>query len=314
MQYLPFVLQPVGAMSARAAAQPREGALIRSDDGGYACIQPWTELGDAPLEYELDALRDGSPLQLGLCALRCLEADAKARKDGHSLFEGLKVPRSHATLTVSATPAQVYALSQKGFRLGKLKVLPRLASTVERLVNLASIVPDWKWRIDFSATLTMNEALDFWGMLSAAMKKRIDFIEDPCVYDVETWQVLQDAGMPLAYDTPMNHAKVLPARTNTPMMRLVKPARHLSNTGLPVFTSYLDHPLGQCWAAYCAADYYKDTPEQEVPTCGLVTQHVYRPNAFSEALGLDITPDFTPPAGTGLGFDELLAAQAWKTL
>ena len=314
MQYCSYTLQPLGAMSARAAAQAREGVLLRSDEGGYACLQTWPELGDAPLEYELDALREGSPLLLGKRAIACMEADAAARREGRSLFAGLSVPKSHATLTVSATPAQVYNLDKKGFTMGKIKVLPKLDATVERLTKLAAMVPNWMWRVDFNATLTLEEALQFWDMLSPAMRARIDFVEDPTTYDVDAWQQLQDAGMPLGYDMPLPNENLIPKRTSKPMLRLVKPARHHSNSGEPVFTSYLDHPLGQCWAAYNAALFYQGKPANEVPLCGLITQHVYQPNAFSEELGMDITPTFTPPAGTGLGFDALLAAQEWKTL
>ena len=301
-------------MSARAAAQPREGVLLRGDNGGYACLQAWPELGDAPLEYELDALREGTPMRLGALALKCIELDGEARAKGVSLFEGLTVPRSYATLTVSATPSQVYNLHQRGFRVGKIKVIPKLSATVERLVNLAAMVPDWKWRVDFNCTLTPEEALQFWDMLPAAMRERIDFVEDPCYYDVNAWQSLQDAGMPLAYDMPVQNENCIPGRTSTPMMRIVKPARHVSTTGLPVFTTYMDHPLGQCWAAYNAAVFYTGKPAEEVPLCGLVTHHVYRPNAFSEELGMDITPEFPVPKGTGLGFDNLLASLPWKKL
>ncbi len=314
MHYAPYTLYPVGALSARAAAQPREGVLLRGDNGGYACLQSWPELGDAPLEYELDGLREGSPLRLGSRALKCIEIDGEARAKGVNLFDGLRVPRSHATLAVSATPSQVYTLHQRGFRVGKIKVIPKLASTVERLTNLASMVPEWKWRVDFNCTLSVDETLRFWDMLSDAMKARIDFIEDPCYYDVCSWQRLQDAGIPLGYDLPVQNESIIPGRTTKPMMRLVKPARHHSNSGLPVFTSYLDHPLGQCWAAYNAALFYKDVPEEDVPLCGLVTQQIYRPNAFSEELGMDITPEFHAPKGTGLGFDALLAGLAWKKL
>ena len=314
MHYTPYTLHPVGAMSARAAAQPREGVLLRGDNGGYACLQAWPELGDSPLEYELDALREGTPMRLGALALKCIELDGEARAKGVSLFEGLTVPRSYATLTVSATPSQVYNLHQRGFRVGKIKVIPKLSATVERLVNLAAMVPDWKWRVDFNCTLTPEEALQFWDMLPAAMRERIDFVEDPCYYDVNAWQSLQDAGMPLAYDMPVQNENCIPGRTSTPMMRIVKPARHVSTTGLPVFTTYMDHPLGQCWAAYNAAVFYTGKPAEEVPLCGLVTHHVYRPNAFSEELGMDITPEFPVPKGTGLGFDNLLASLPWKKL
>ena len=314
MFYSSYTLQPVGALSARAAAQPREGVLLKGDNGGYACLQAWPELGDSPLEYELDALRDGTPLLLGERALKCIEIDGEARAKGVSLFAGLSVPRSHATLPVSVTPSQVYNLHQKGFRVGKIKVIPKLASTVERLVNLAAMVPEWKWRVDFDCTLSLEEALKFWEMLPQALKDRIDFVEDPCYYNVDEWQTLQDVGMPLGYDTPLHNEKIIPQRTRKPMMRIVKPARHHSTAGLPVFTSNLDHPLGQCWAAYCAALFYTGKPADQVPLCGLVTQHVYRPNPFSEAIGLDITPDFCVPAGTGLGFDDLLSVLPWKRL
>ncbi|MBR5890381.1 MAG: hypothetical protein IKY92_10095 [Akkermansia sp.] len=301
-------------MSARAAAQPREGVLLRGDNGGYACLQAWPELGDSPLEYELDALREGNPMRLGARALKCIELDGEARAKGVSLFDGLSVPRSYATLTVSATPSQVYNLHQRGFRVGKIKVIPKLSATVERLVNLAAMVPDWKWRVDFNCTLTTEEALQFWDMLPEAMRQRIDFVEDPCYYDVNAWQSLQDAGMPLAYDMPVQNEGSIPAQTSTPMMRIVKPARHQSTKGHPVFTSYMDHPLGQCWAAYNAAVFYTGKPAEEIPLCGLVTHHVYRPNAFSEEMGMNISPEFPVPAGTGLGFDKLLAALPWKKL
>ena len=228
MQYSPYTLYPLGALSARAAAQPRQGVLLRGDNGGYACLQPWPELGEAPLEYELDALRDGTPLRLGARALKCVELDGAARAKGESLFAGLRVPRSHATLPVSATPGQVYNLHQRGFRVGKIKVVPKLAATVERLVNLASMVPDWKWRVDFNCTLSLEDALQFWEMLPPAMRQRIDFVEDPCYYDVAVWQALQDAGMPLGYDMPVQNESIIPQRTTKPMMRLVKPARHMS--------------------------------------------------------------------------------------
>ena len=314
MHYTPYTLYPVGAMSARAAAQPREGVLLRGDNGGYACLQAWPELGDSPLEYELDALREGNPMRLGARALKCIELDGEARAKGVSLFDGLSVPRSYATLTVSATPSQVYNLHQRGFRVGKIKVIPKLSATVERLVNLAAMVPDWKWRVDFNCTLTTEEALQFWDMLPEAMRQRIDFVEDPCYYDVNAWQSLQDAGMPLAYDMPVQNEGSIPAQTSTPMMRIVKPARHQSTKGHPVFTSYMDHPLGQCWAAYNAAVFYTGKPAEEIPLCGLVTHHVYRPNAFSEEMGMNISPEFPVPAGTGLGFDKLLAALPWKKL
>lgn len=315
MFYSPYTLVPCGALSARSAAQPRNGVLLRNDEGGYGCLQTWPELGDPTLDEELDAIRDGTPLRLGARALKCAMLDGEARAKKVNMFDGYTVPLSHATLPVSTTPFMVHTLHQRGFRTGKLKLLPNLPATIEKLMNLAAMVPEWKWRLDFNATLTPEGSLEFWDMLPEAMRKRIDFIEDPCPYTVESWQMLQDAGIPLGYDIGSPDATCgVPCCTNKPMIRVVKPARDRTTEGVPVFTSYMDHPLGQLWAAWCAARYYHGKDPKDVPLCGLVTHHVYRMNDFSEVLGAAIYPSIKLPGGTGLGFDELLAAQEWKTL
>ena len=65
MFYHEYSLTACGPLNARAAEVCRKGALIKTDEGGYGCIQPWPELGDATLPEELDALRKGRPLPLG---------------------------------------------------------------------------------------------------------------------------------------------------------------------------------------------------------------------------------------------------------
>ncbi|MFR1411904.1 MAG: hypothetical protein ACLSUW_06140 [Akkermansia sp.] len=58
----------------------RKGALIKTDEGGYGCIQPWPELGDATLQEELDALRKGRPLPLGVRAGSAPKRTGKPRE------------------------------------------------------------------------------------------------------------------------------------------------------------------------------------------------------------------------------------------
>ena len=62
--YYEYSLTACGPLNARAAEVCRKGALIRTEEGGYGCIQPWPELGDHSLQKELDALRKGNPLPL----------------------------------------------------------------------------------------------------------------------------------------------------------------------------------------------------------------------------------------------------------
>jgi O-succinylbenzoate synthase len=79
-----------------------------------------------------------------------------------------------------------------------------------------------------------------------------------------------------------------------------------------VLTSYMDHPLGQAFAAWEAARLGLQFPGL-VGIGGLQTHHLFEPDAFSEALG-PWSPDFKVPAGTGLGFDDALDALPWTRL
>jgi O-succinylbenzoate synthase len=58
----------------------------------------WPELGDPTLEDCLVDLADGQESALVRRTLDCLRVDGRAREENRSLFEGLHVPSSHATL------------------------------------------------------------------------------------------------------------------------------------------------------------------------------------------------------------------------
>ena len=130
MFYHEYSLTACGPLNARAAEVCRKGALIKTDEGGYGCIQPWPELGDATLQEELDALRKGSPLPLGVRAVECARADGEARAKGTSLFDGLHIPASHATLPSCVSPATIRIMESRGFKAGKIKASPNLAAAL----------------------------------------------------------------------------------------------------------------------------------------------------------------------------------------
>ena len=79
-----------------------------------------------------------------------------------------------------------------------------------------------------------------------------------------------------------------------------------------VVTSYMDHPLGQAFAAWEAARLGL-TFRGLLGVCGLQTHHLFQADAFSELLG-GWSPSFQSPGGTGLGFDDLLDALPWTRL
>jgi len=78
-----------------------EGLLVKcvnSEGVGYANIHPWEELGDASVELQLEHLKAGESTRLIHHARECVVIDREARIQGVSLFGGLDVPRSYATV------------------------------------------------------------------------------------------------------------------------------------------------------------------------------------------------------------------------
>lgn len=269
-----YTLRPRRELSPLAGARPREGALIRAGDG-FADVHPWPELGDAPLDEQLARLARGETTPLSVRSLYCALIDGTARRDGRSLFDGLTIPRSH-------WPGDD---PPPDFDTAKIKSIDRIPPNV------------WL-RIDFNGRLTPEQ---FIYMAEALPRDRVDFVEDPCPYDAGTWSALRETThLRLALDrgTAEDGVDVL----------VVKPA--LQETPLTskevVVTSYMDHPVGQFFAAYEAARYGRGTH-------GLFTHVLYEPDEFIEAVRAD-GARLLPPDGTGLGFDHLLDHLPWKRL
>jgi o-succinylbenzoate synthase len=268
-----YTLVPRRPLSALAGARPRHGALLRAGDG-FADVHPWPELGDAPLDEQLARLARGETTPLTARSLFCAAIDGSARAAGQSLFAGLTIPPSH--WPGDDPPA--------AFDVAKIKSLARIPERV-------------RLRIDFNAQLTPEE---FVRCAEGLPRERVDFVEDPCPYDAATWSALRDAtGLRLALDrgTAEEGVDVL----------VVKPAlQDLPRTSKPVIiTSYMDHPVGQFFAAYVACDF--------PGTHGLFTHVLYEPDELIAAIQTD-GARLLPPKGTGLGFGDLLEKLPWKRL
>ena len=98
-------------------------------------------------------------------------------------------------MCIRDSPATIRIMESKGFKAGKIKASANLAAALERLTMLASMVPSWRWRLDFNGCLNENDALKFWKSLPHHLKTRIDFIEDPCPFSIQSWERLVDAGI-----------------------------------------------------------------------------------------------------------------------
>lgn len=303
--YHRYGLKLLGITGANARSQRRvlEGFLIRAD-GGYGCVQPWPELGDGSLEAQWQALKTRERTPLLKRAFECAAADAQARQDGRSLFDGLRVPQSHATVTGVSDFA---ALEKEGFTTVKLKggrhwpgVLDQMRTAVDAGLRV---------RVDFNGVLDGPSFREF-SHAAEDVRPWVDFIEDPIPYNADGWHRLRhETGWRLALDFVRDGKEIAGGFD----FRIWKPAVGGLGTRLDadppvVVTSYMDHPVGQAFAAWEAG---RTNCIQEL--AGLLTHRLFEPDAFAERLAA-AGPDWTAPGGTGLGFDDLLEKLPWVSL
>lgn len=309
-----YRLKARGFLNSISNRREFEGALIQID-GGYGCIHPWPELGDPTLEKCLADLAGERRWPIVRRAVRCAEFDRTAREFENSLFEEMEVPKSHATLA-KGDVAEIALAVEAGFTTIKLKTGRDLTKEASFLEDMATEYPALMWRLDFNESLEPGQAAEFLIGLTQKTRAAIDFIEDPCPYSESAWKELRrTTRVKLAVDR-----EAAPLSSAAQVM-VIKPAidepfllgeSAISHNQRVVMTSYMDHPVGQAFAAWEAARLELQFPGL-VGLCGLQTHHLFETNQFSEALG-PWSPDFKIPDGLGLGFDDLLDAQPWTRL
>lgn len=272
-----YALTPKRPLSGIARPGPRLGALLRVGEG-FADVHPWPELGDAPLDEQLARLARGDTTAITERALEHARIDGAARLRGQSLFDGLRIPASHWP---GNNPPP-------GFDTAKIKGAHDLPDQV-------------RLRIDFNGSLQPDE---FERIAATLPRERIDFVEDPCPYDAETWKRLRRrTGLRLALDRGVASDGV--------DVLVVKPAvQSMPDTPLEiVVTSSMDHALGQMTAAWTAGA----NAQRMSRRCGLFTHVLFESDPFFERIRAD-GAYLLPPEGTGFGFDDLLESLPWKKL
>lgn len=305
-----YSLSSARALNSKSKRVAHQGILVRNGDG-VGCVHPWPELGDPSLEVLLQCLRDGDfSHQILRNALTCAELDGEARQRGVSLFDGLEVPESHATLV--DCESQLDSAVNAGFRVIKMKAGRDLDAECAWLREAHASYPDLRWRLDFNQNLNREQLDRYLGELPENLLEGIDFLEDPCA----DGECVAEVPVPLAADRasaycedPYSYVVVKPAVDAVEVV-----SQHAVKQKVrAVFTSYMDHPVGQSYAAYAAGKMAQSQPSLVDSYCGLMTHGVFEPDGFSEALG-EIKPQWSAAAGTGLGFDDLLDEIQWEKL
>lgn len=304
LKFWRYTLLSKQPLNRRSARREFPGLLIAAH-GGFGNIHPWPELGDAPLEEQLEALTNRRETPLTRQALACCQLDGAARQAGRSLFANLPpIPASHYLM---GTATAEEAIVPEDISVIKLKCGPNAPKEAQRLQGFAEHWPDLRFRLDFNETLSRED----WNTFCNETQKihdRIDFVEDPLPYAAERWEPLQ-AEVP--FDLAVDRAS--DTSTSGFRCRVIKPARQVFQHApgeRTIITSYLDHPIGQLFAAHTAAT-HADQIGSEL--CGLATHDQFENTEFSEAIQ-GSAGTLRVPEGSGLGFDELLSSIPWETL
>lgn len=310
-----YTLHSRRGLNSRSDSTAHEGILIKVN-GGYGSIHPWEVLGDPSLDEVIDDLRQRRLFRpLVRPALKCALVDGAARRKGISLFDGVNVPRSHATIVGGRD--KIDEAIKAGFDVLKMKT-GRDAEAELRLMNeVHRDHPNIRWRLDFNHSLEGGEVRAFIESMSPSLRSKIDFLEDPCRIDDVAWRGVREVyGIPLAVD------RDVPEAGSQFRFGILKPAlddvtlvcsKALLEAWKVVVTSYMDHPIGQCYAAWCAGKVDRRFAGVLDPVAGLMTHGLFEPNPFIERMGAP-QPVWQSPGGTGLGFDDLLEDLDWELL
>jgi len=321
--YSPYELFPLSSLNRRVQKAPRRGALLRVifEEGleGFANLHPNPERGDFSLEKQLQLLAEGSPTLQTKISLKLAKIDAKARAQRKSLWKDLSIPLCHYLVTepIGFSNSHLSDALEKGFRKFKVKTGRHLEEEVKILNQWAELLPEKSLRPDFNQSLSGNELQVFCKKVSKTLVKTIDFVEDPTPGRPAVWYSYSKE-IPWAWD---QHSEKVEEQSKGFEVTIIKPVIQDVDSIWPtlkkigsrvVFTSYMDHPMGQLGACYVAAQFYKSHPQlREV--CGLMSQSIFEKTPYQEALTTN-GPKLIPPDGGGIGFGDLLEKEPWKKL
>ncbi len=325
----PYQLRARTTLGGLAGAPVRHGALIRTEwpngAAGYADLHPWPELGDAPLDRQIESLRVREELPLAKRSRLMTITDTSARCGERSLIDERTTLLNHwlvPDVTRLDDPTMDEIVSRQFTHL-KVKIGTDLTAEMDAIARLdVDLGERIRWRLDANARLSAPALTDGLERLRNRVGEErwpelIDFVEDPCPFDREQWGgLIARLGINLAVDRELRAVEFPDCWTHLVCRPVVAPPSH--HPGLRdkeyrlVFTSYLDHPVGQMHAAAFVTQNAREFGTR-LDVCGLLSHPVYEPTPYSEAIRTD-GPVLLPPDGPGIGFGDLLERENWRRL
>jgi O-succinylbenzoate synthase len=291
------------------------GTLLKVEFGsdlvGYCDLHPHLELGDLDLDSQLNLLTVQKPTQQAKNSLHWALIDAHARRRGISAFADLKLPTTHWLATdVQQLQTDLAQIRAQSYSHIKIKMGRDLDSETKNLLAVLPELHGLRLRLDFNESEIEKSFSNWWRQNESRLLPSLDYIEDPFVFESQSWS---RATAPLALDRNLNRENLKDFSHPTIIFKpAVSEVSWLSSMNKRVvFSSYMDHPLGEMAAIYAAAHYSQTLERMEV--CGLRTWHLFEKNEFSEGLQ-NLGAHLDVAVGTGFGFDDILLNQAWSAL
>lgn len=326
IEYSKYELNAAQKLGFLAEVDNRAGALFRFTwpDGktGYADCMPWPELGDAPIDEQIEMLKKGrlSILMEQTMWLARRDADWRAQEvSAYKLFPRVK---NHFLISdYSRTSDQeIYQAKAQGFTTFKIKLSENVeeeAKWVDRFIRTFTVPV----RLDFNCKLSFPLVERFFEILSQGSRARVEFLEDPLPWNLQAWQ---DASkiFPLAADGVLSQIDLKAIDYELPFKFIIlKPARMdvarvtslVDRFGVKmVVTHSMDHPVGEMHALLVAYELKKKYPNR-ILDCGCYPTRAYEANTFTSEIPKK-GPYIDEVAGTGIGFNNILKELKWNRL
>lgn len=303
------------SLNRKTSSASREGVLLKiefsSELLGYCDLHPHPELGDVLLKDQLERLKNQTPTLQTKNSLHWALVDAHARKKGESVFNNLKLPTTHLTWTeLDLLEEALEQAHQLQYTHLKLKTGRDPERELQILHQYSSELKAFRLRFDFNEALSREAFESWWKKLNSDVKSCVDYVEDPFPFNASDWA---RSSAPLALDRGLGRESLKEFSHNVIVFKpAISDLSWLNSMNKrTIFSTYMDHPLGEMAAIYAAAHYYQTHDQIEV--CGLKTWPLFETNEFSEVL-LDTGSKLSVAPGSGFGFDDLLQKQKWSVL
>lgn len=323
-----YHLHPLAVLNSRAnQEETRQGFLLKIDftDGltGYADCHPWVEFGDMPLQSQLDSLSNDKHTELISRSVFFARQDAQLRAQKRNAFDDFNqndlVKNHFVSAYEDLNEKSFVQLRKKKFQFIKVKFGKHLENEIAFIKKNYEILKslDLKIRADFNGNFSFEQMCFFCN----ALKKEsdvFDFLEDPCPFHAQHWQDLKRKyEIDLAIDAKPRDFFEFDFSSAFDVL-VIKPAKEdpfsFSTKYLEkriVLTSYMDHSFGQVAGLWQAIVFYRKYPEKR-EHCGFLTHRLFKENPYSNML--QTCDNLLVPSleGSGFGFDDLLACEAWE--